>query len=490
MLRTGLALLSGTGLTWLSSLAMLLVMPRAVGAEGLGIYATALTISGLAGLVAACGMPQVIIREVARRPDEASSIVGHALASRLLIWCALVLLGTPLAFAVFEEGYARLVLGLVVVRSVTSAVGDVAASGLHGLQSLGKFAIFRSALGMVTEFGAVTLLLLDYGIALMVMLGIASAAFRATVAWVLLLRKLTGPWRWSLGSLIGMPRSGLPFLSVDISLLLYGGAGTLLIAQQLGATEVGPFALANRLGGVMMTAPGIVAGAVLPGLAAAHRDLPQFRAILANSLRIVVAGAVPMGAGIAWLAPEFVQLLGGSSDYDAAIPILRITGLTVPLVGLDVILATALIAQNRQRLIAMYTAVMAVASFPLTYLAVAYTYATWSNGGVGAAFVPAILEVAMSSVALYLLRDTLRGGLGAIARALVQAVLCAAAMCALLAVSLPIVGLAGAIALGAVTYSGTALLIGLISWSDIEAVRSALRRSDRDAPRATLPARI
>ena len=46
------------------------------------------------------------------------------------------------------------------------------------------------------------------------------------------------------------------------------------------------------------------------------------------------------------------------------------------------------------------------------------------------------------------------------------------------------------VVLGAAMYAGTALLIGLISWSDLDAVRSALRRSHRDAPRATLPARI
>ncbi len=83
----------------LLQLAAFLCIGRALGPEGLGVYAQGIAFGALLSVLAGAGVRNVFAREVARSPTEAGAIVRQAVRMRLVAGTGLAAAGTAAAFA-------------------------------------------------------------------------------------------------------------------------------------------------------------------------------------------------------------------------------------------------------------------------------------------------------------------------------------------------------------------------------------------------------
>jgi O-antigen/teichoic acid export membrane protein len=485
IIRTGMALLSAQSVSWIASLGSVLIVPRYLGADSYGLYATAMTATLLAGLGASFGASRVVLRETAREPGAAANIAAHTAAVRLLIWCAVALVGLPAAWLLIDRPHALVVVTLMGGAAALSTFGDIALAALQAQHALGRAALMRSGILVAAQTVTCILVVAGFGVGSVAALALLSAAVTtATTIW-LFWRRFAAPLRWSASRALQLGAAGAPLLAVDIAVTVYTGAGTLVLAATAGTVEVGPYALAWRLVGVPTFVLGIVAGATFPSLAAAHHDPARFRPLLANALRVLIAATVPMAAGLVLLAPDVVRLVGGD-EYADAVPVTRIVGSVLPVMAMNTVLGMAALAIDRQRAWAAVTASLAAANLGLTYIAVRAAAAAWGSGATGAAIVPATLELIMTTSALMLLgRYCPRA---ALARVVARTLVATAPMALVTLLAHRTAGIVAAVPAGAATYAVAAVALHLVSRSDASLLVAALRRRGGAAAGASVSA--
>jgi O-antigen/teichoic acid export membrane protein len=472
IIRTGMALLSAQSVSWIASLGSVLIVPRYLGADSYGLYATAMTATLLAGLGASFGASRVVLRETAREPGAAANIAAHTAAVRLLIWCAVALVGLPAAWLLIDRPHALVVVTLMGGAAALSTFGDIALAALQAQHALGRAALMRSGILVAAQTVTCILVVAGFGVGSVAALALLSAAVTtATTIW-LFWRRFAAPLRWSASRALQLGAAGAPLLA-------------LVLAATAGTVEVGPYALAWRLVGVPTFVLGIVAGATFPSLAAAHHDPARFRPLLANALRVLIAATVPMAAGLVLLAPDVVRLVGGD-EYADAVPVTRIVGSVLPVMAMNTVLGMAALAIDRQRAWAAVTASLAAANLGLTYIAVRAAAAAWGSGATGAAIVPATLELIMTTSALMLLgRYCPRA---ALARVVARTLVATAPMALVTLLAHRTAGIVAAVPAGAATYAVAAVALHLVSRSDASLLVAALRRRGGAAAGASVSA--
>jgi O-antigen/teichoic acid export membrane protein len=154
----------------------------------------------------------------------------------------------------------------------------------------------------------------------------------------------------------------------------------------------------------------------------------------------------------------------------------------LPLVGMNMIVGSALNAKDRQRQWALTGVAAAILNPALNLLAIPYTQTTFGNGAIGAAAVTSCTEIFMFIVGQFLLPRgvlTWQTATGVLKCMMVGLVMAAVVWTAR---GLPILL---TISLGAVVYAAGSLLVGTVSIHDLARVRTHL--VSRRAP-ATVPA--
>src|SRR5437763_4930124 len=78
------ALAGGQAVTWTMTLLWTFVVPRALGPSGLGLVVSALSVSGVLGIVLGLGTRNYVMREIVVNRDAGPKLVGTALVLRVL----------------------------------------------------------------------------------------------------------------------------------------------------------------------------------------------------------------------------------------------------------------------------------------------------------------------------------------------------------------------------------------------------------------------
>lgn len=480
IVRTGLSLLSVQGVTWASSFINVAVLPRFLGAEQFGFGATAWTAVAIATLLAGFGSSNLVVKETARDPGSARSLVLDAAIIRLSIWLAIcAAVAWPLLLYI-DSNVLLAVLGLSAVFGLVALIQDAILAGLQGLERMGRASTLLAVLSFGGNCASVVILLLGGGIVAIT----AGTVITATLGLMVICKvfRATAPAAANVSGarLKRMLAAGPPYLAWDLGLKLYGSIDMLLLSLLVGASSVGSYALAYRVVGIPIFITTIITMAVYPSLSAsANTDDAWFRKVVGNAARLVVLVTAPMSAGIALLSPQVVDLLSGNDFHRAAL-LIAILAAHIPLAALHTILGMALFAKDRQRRMAILAWTAAVVNLAGNLILIPLAGHAWGEGAIGAAIGTVGTEVFMGvwiwkwSLAFVdwkaLLSNIVRAGSATI-------VMGAAAFAAL-----PL-GFLYAIASGALVYGVACLLTGAISAAEL---RRTLRHvgSSRGAPAA------
>ena len=469
--RGAFFMLSAQPLTWAASLAAIVLVPRYLGDDGLGRFAIAWTLGQYIGLVATFGLPNFVTRKVATEPARAAVVAWGAIVLMAIIFLPLaVAVLATLAIFRLEVIDPWLILAGMSATLVWSMQG-ILLSTFVGLQRHAQYAWWAAgASAFVTGVSLAALVaggdLHIYAAANLV----AAVAVTAAQWWRSGLRCSRASL--SLQDLRLLLVGGLPFLWWSVALRVRDNADVVMTGLLLRPGVAGWLSAGYRIIGVTVFIPTVITTPLLPVLSKLKGDPVKYRAILGDSLATVLLFTVPVSGMIFALAPAIPELLGWPIELQQSIPVIKILAFQQVLIGLDMVLATSLIALGKERRWLRVAFGASIFNVAVNVIVIPAAHAIGGNGAVGAAAVEVVTELVFLSCAIIL---TPRGLLG---HDLVYRAARTAACGLLLVVVAGIVhphGLALAIGAGGAAYFLAAAAVGVLRPAHLRAVRLSLR---------------
>jgi O-antigen/teichoic acid export membrane protein len=323
LVRAGIVTYVFSGLTLMANLVSGIVTARALGPDGRGVAVALTTVAQLAGFLFALGVAQSLSYFIARRPEDAPSL--------LTTWVLMLLPPTALAIAIAElllptifatDGEQAIDIGRWFMFTIVLVVGLELNYGLLlGAHDFFVYNVLRFAQPMLMASSFLVLWWLDA-------LTVESALIAPTVGTGLVL-------------LVGMTRAverigvARPALRLGLTTLWYGirGQGSTVAANLtarldvallpafVASASVGLYSVATNISLIVYQLSNTFASVVLPA-AARDRERGQVKVIGSLWTSIAVAGLVALV--LALIARPLLGFVYGDDFRDAAEPLVLI----------------------------------------------------------------------------------------------------------------------------------------------------------------------
>ncbi len=395
--RGALALLSTQPLTWAASLLTTIVVPRLLGADALGEFTIAFTISNLASTATSLGVSEYLVRRTAQSPGTLRQDAGVA----LLVQTVPTVLGVLLIMAAAPFGVFPLVdsrvLYIALVAMLNVPPQTVLLSTFRGRERHKQYAWFNAAGVIVGQGGGALILFLGSDV-----IGYAAVTSAALVGTTLVAWKLSGVrptlplWGAALFSQCReFVWGGFPFLTWMLTLSVTSGADRVVLGFFVPTAEVGWYAAAYRIFAIPVFIPTLVMNPLFPALSRSVHAPETIRRTITQAMRIVLVLMVPMAAGMVVVAPAVPRLLGWPSDFQHASPLIAILSLQLPIIAVDMVFGAVLFAIGRQGRWVTVSVGATIAKLLIDLLAIPLAENFGGNGAIGASIVSLVAEVAM-----------------------------------------------------------------------------------------------
>lgn len=394
-----LSQLATTGL----SFATVPLIARALGSTDYGIWWLGSAIAGVAALFIDWGLDGYIVLAVARSQQRASSLLAAGTVFRLAMGVAIVL---PLQGALLLLGYdgkTRIVASLLYLSALVNSIAAGAIAVVRGLERMGGPAAARVGTEVLHTALVFTVLALGgriIGFAMADVVGaLAGLAFSARAVMRVKVR-LTGT---SLDVVRELLRGGAPFLLWSSILVLQPALESVLLSKLASHDAVGWYGASTRLVGFLLFPAGVLQAVFMPTLGRLHVESPdEYRKTARDSLRVALLLGAPIGVGTYIFAEPGVAFVFGSSFVGAA-AILRLLGIYVLVVFVNIALSTIIVSSGRTMTWSTMKAAMVAIGAGVSFVVIPYFQRTANNGGLGAASVTVAAEVTMLLLGLFLL---------------------------------------------------------------------------------------
>ncbi len=381
--------------TWIVSVAVLIIAPRELGDAAFGQLTFAQVYVGFFELVAIFGTGTYLAKTLARDRESVGRYILNTLALKVVVTIGLAAVAIALAAGLGLTREIILLIAAFYIGMFFSTLNSVLVGGLQGLQRMVRPALWEvlrnytgATLGLTVLMNGGSLLAYAFVIS-----GVTAIPLAANLVylWPDLRKSLHIDlilWREVLAG-------GFPFFVLSAFTVIYATADIPILEALASDETVGWYSLALRWVAVPVFVASAVSAAFFPALAVEGQGQgdPEAFARLANrALSLTFLVAAPAALGIALIADDFLQLLYGS-EFEQAAPIMQLLAFNVPLIALDLMFGSVVIAADRQRPWVVLSVTAAIAN-PLVNLgAVPLTHRVFDNGALGAAFTTVLTEL-------------------------------------------------------------------------------------------------
>lgn len=328
-----------------SLLMMTILIARGLGPVQAGVFAVSLGAALVAIPLFACGQAEVLIRETARQPQHARSLLAAARRTQyhLLSWLLPITLGSLwlvvdrddlrwslLAFLPYVLFRMEIFTRGAVFKGLDRMDVEAKARGIEASLGLTLIAALASLDGPIWSPGLALSLGAGFGL-----------------AW-LIRRQAELPPDPETSPLHFLLHQGLPFIGLGAGLQLLLRADIFfLTALGLARELIGFYGAAAILVWGLLALPQLVALSLYPTVSrlASRGHRPSLSALIAVGLGLGIG--LPAAAALSWLREPLVDLLFGS-EFEAASRILGRLAWALPGAGTSMLLGIVLAAWHRQ----------------------------------------------------------------------------------------------------------------------------------------------
>ena len=351
------------------SFILVLVISRYLGVKGLGEYALVLSYIGIFSTLAALGLEDLVVREVARRPDDAHLFFFNAgIFGSISSLIALAAMDALVAAMGYEKQvvYAAFVCSLSLVATTSISYMEAIFRSVEKAEYVALAYISENLLRVGV---CVWLLLHGYGIVALFCGILGSRIFGFVVMSSLYIRVLGVPrGKLNLGVWRILTKEAPTFTSIAIFSTIHLSIAQILLSKLQSVDSVGIFSAADRLLAICKTVPVAFSSALLPFFTR-HFDLgpKELMRLTSDSLRYLFIGVFPVVVGTFVLADSIITQIYGQKFFLAGI-VLRFHILSLIPFTTVYVMAQVLIASDNQKVDLKINIVAAVINFVLNLL--------------------------------------------------------------------------------------------------------------------------
>lgn len=308
-----------------------IVLARYLGPEHFGIYALALSVGLVFGLVANLGLDPVIIKELAKEPTRAREYFSHAVLLRAFSGVICFLCVVFIALGPWYEGEVRsaiIVFGLSLFFTSMIGVFDAIFKGLQRMAYSALIVALRPVLNLVL---ALMVIAMGLGVMWITAVHVVTGMVLFLIIYYFVLNRSFFSFAWPTNFVLlrGLLKSGLPFLLNGGLFIIAAKLDVLMLSVMVGVGAVGLFSSANGLIMMLFILPTIISSVMFPVWSVEYGNSGnRAPGKLKFTVKVLNNVGVPAGVLITFLAPEIIRLLYGE-DYAEAVPIFRTLGVAV-----------------------------------------------------------------------------------------------------------------------------------------------------------------
>ncbi len=320
--NTGWILL-GSGFNKVSSIVLLYVLSRYLGAEGFGRFSFAFFYVTFFSSIAEFGLTPILIKYVNAYPEKAGEVQGKGIIIGLIFTVAAVLLAYGSAFMLNYEADIKYLI-LIASLSLLISFRDVTFRWILEVPfRAGLKMVYPALLGIVSEFlGLASILFVIYkngSIETIITVYVLSSLPGFLMLMLLSLRFIKPIFYGGSISAYNIIQEAIPIGLSNILSIIYLVIGSLILFQFKGAEDIGYYALAFRLTTSLRIIPEAMMHSAFPILLKSYLEEPmRVKAIFNDAVKYGALLAFPIAIGTIVIAPALTVLLSGDSFQPAA----------------------------------------------------------------------------------------------------------------------------------------------------------------------------
>jgi O-antigen/teichoic acid export membrane protein len=372
--------------TWLSSFALMMFLPRYLGPVKYGHIYLAEMLTAMFIVFVQYDGRYSIARRVARDREHAGEILVNSLAFRSILWLIAFAGLMVFSFVADYTPVVRMILILFGFEMLWITARTVMTGVFLGYEITGYGAVGAIAERVLVSGAGIAVLLLggeEVAIAVVMIIGtlvnftICAHFFRKLVP------KLP---RVNLESAKILIREGFPFLLWTIFGIIYYRIDSVMLSLMTNEAVVGWYGASYRFYDVLAFLPSIFSLAILPVLSKLHGKEGNMLAITTQkSLNFILVTGIPLSIVVFFFSKEIINFFFGISGYGPSVDNMGLFAIGLPLLYIDMVLGTAIIACNKQKQLAWIALAGVLTNVGLNYFMIPVTQHSLGNGGIGAA---------------------------------------------------------------------------------------------------------
>lgn len=298
---------------------------RYFGATTFGIWAIALSITGIFGIFADMGLGTLMVREVARDMSLADKYISNIVLIKIvlsfLMFGLIIITSNIIGYPEIVKNVIYIVTISVIISSFTGVLGAI----FQVSEKMEYLAISTILSSVIILSGTAIMIFYKLDIIFFALLNIISSGLISVYTLIIYLRKFPLPeikidfsfWKPTI-------KEAWPFGIAALSGMIYTYIDSVMLSVIQGAEVVGWYNAAYRLMMVLLFIPTAVNIAIFPVMS-------QFYTYSKDSLKLMnekyfkymIILGIPLGAGITILADKIILLIFGSG-YAQSITALQI----------------------------------------------------------------------------------------------------------------------------------------------------------------------
>lgn len=391
-------------IAWISGFVLLYFLPRYLGAEDFGRLYLAISIQMIVGLLIDFGGNFLIPKEVARSEEVGRGVLNSYLILRLFLW--VLSIGVVVAISQLF-GYSDQVKFLILVLAISKlweGGGYAFNAYFQGLErmeypSIGK--IIERA--FVAIFTVIALLLGGDSLIVAIIMTLGALLHLLVMGWFA--RDFVRiSWKFD-KSVFGLLSSGMPYFLFSVFSVIYYRIDAIMISAMTTETVTGWYGGAYRFFDIVMVLPSIYMMVIFPIFSRFWNDKNGIlEKSFGESLRLMILFGIPVSVLIYLFAEPIVSFFMGLETYGPSVIILQIFAVSIPIVYLDFVLGSAILASTeKQKSWALAGFLAIIVNISINYFLIPFTQTSFGNGGIGAAIATLATELFVMGYAIALL---------------------------------------------------------------------------------------
>ena len=325
------------------------IIARFAGIEDTGAYFLSLAIVTMIAVLDDLGVTSVVIRDVAKRPEDAAKWCQTVIGIKLLTMPATVLLAwfVPVWLGYDEQIIVliRIAIGIMLADTLSLSFYGI----LRGLQSLNYESLGIFVGQLITSLVGVALIWSGHATLSMLILAlVAGSSWNFFFSGYQLVKRLG--WEamrpsWRMGwKPIKMASA---FFLAAMFVKVYSYVDSILLSIFYDQAAIGTYAVAYKLTYAFQFLPLAFVAALYPSMSAHSSEPVELKKILMESLWYLTLLGAPIVFGLWSLAPEIIGAFYGS-EYSGSVLPLQVLVFVLLFIFLDYPLGSLLNATSRQ----------------------------------------------------------------------------------------------------------------------------------------------